>query len=160
VRALALMLISVGTYQTVVLSLVAQEAFTPNDAIQPAHVLGALFISILVMQIDSYVFLRAGFHADGLRLLAHAGLDISGGAAAKITGGLFLAIRILLSLGFAQLTAIFVGILIFRADVGAEINRSFLRENAALIAQANAHADAEIARATETAKQAERNAST
>ena len=106
-----------------------------------------------MLLIDSYVFVRAGFHADGIRELARGGLDLSGGWAVKVTAGIFLGFRILLALGFAQLTAIFVALILYQGDIAADLNSQAQRENTALIASANRHVDADIEQASDAVKE-------
>jgi hypothetical protein len=60
---------------------------------------------------------------------------------------IFLAFRIMLSIGLAQLTAIFVSLLIFGSDINAPIEKKFLDANRHLIRFETALVDAEIQRA-------------
>ena len=154
VRAIGVLMILVWCYQAGLLSIVAHQVLAPDGAFHPALVAGSAFIASLLLVIDSYCFLRASFHADGVRELARAGLDISGGWGVKLAAGLFLTLRILLSLGFAQLTGIFVSLYIFHADIAHEVDRRFQQNNAALISAATHRVDAQIQRTTEAEKAA------
>ena len=155
VRAIGVLMILVWIYQTGLLSIVAHQILAPGGGIHPALIAGSAFIATLLLAIDSYCFLRASFHADGLRELARAGLDISGGWGVKLTAGLFLVLRIALSLGFAQLTGIFVSLLIFHADIAREVDRSFQQSNAVVISAATHRVDAQIQRTTAAEQAAE-----
>lgn len=143
VRAIALLLIFAWIYQAALLTLVAHRLLAPEGGVHPALIAGALFIATLILLIDSYVFLRAGFHADGIRELARAGLDLSGGWKTKVTAGIFLNLRISLSLALAQLTAMLVGLFLWQADIAADLNHRFQQENAGVIVTATAHVDDE-----------------
>ncbi len=94
--------------------------------------------------------MRSGWHLSGIAELKRGGLDISGGPVARIKTGFFLTFRIMLSIGLAQLTAIFVSLLIFAADINSPIEKKYLEANKHLIGPATALVDAEIQRATES----------
>jgi hypothetical protein len=157
VQATAVLFIAVWVYQTAVLALVAHQVFSADGDLHVGLVLGAMLIASLNLMNDSFVFLRAGWHKSGLNELLRGGLDLAGGVTAKIKAGLFLCLRILQALAFAQLTAIFVGLVLFRADIAAVIDRQNEQQNASLIARANADVDAEIQRATDAVKDTELN---
>jgi predicted nucleic acid-binding Zn-ribbon protein len=158
VRAIAVLFIFVWILQAAELSIVAHQLLSPEGEVRPELIIGSMFIATLILLLDSYVFVRAGFHADGLNELARGGLDLTGGLAAKIKAGLFLALRIFLSLGFAQLTAIFLGLILFRPDITAEIDRFYQQQNATLIASATRQVDSEIQRADDAVKGASAHA--
>lgn len=146
-QAIALLLIFVWLYQGGLIAIVAHRLLAPDGNVHLGLVLMSLFIATLMLLIDSYVFVRAGFHADGIRELARAGLDLSGGFGAKLKAGIFLSVRILLSLGFAQLTAIFIALILYRADIAADLDHRYQQENAPLITAAQQRVDAEIQQA-------------
>jgi hypothetical protein len=93
--------------------------------------------------------MRSGWHLSGIQELKRGGLDISGGALVRVKAGFFLTIRIALSIGLAQLTAIFVSLLIFQADIQKRFEGTYLQANAQLIAPAAELVDAAIHRATD-----------
>ncbi len=89
--------------------------------------IASLFIATFILFIDSYMIMRSGWHLSGIAELKRGGLDISGGPVARIKTGFFLTFRIMLSIGLAQLTAIFVSLLIFAADINSPIEKNIWR---------------------------------
>lgn len=154
VRAIGMLMLFVWAYQAGLLGIVAHELLAPDGEFHPDLTFGAAFIATLVLLIDSYGFLRAGFHAEGIQQLARGGLDLAGGLAAKIKAGIFLGLRILLSLGFAQLSAVFVALILFKSDITAEIERFYREQNRSLIASVSLQTDADIARAADVTQEA------
>lgn len=150
VRSLGWLMLATLTYQTGLFSLIGHTLFGKPGHIEPVIILGALAIATFIMLIDSYVVFRCGWHVEGLRELARGGVDIAGGAMARIKGGLFLLIRVFgLSVGLAQLTALFVSLIVFGTDIHARIEAKYLQANAPLIAHVTAFVDADIQRKTE-----------
>lgn len=147
VRAIGLLLVFVWVYQTALIAIVAHRLLAAEGDFRPALVAMSMLIATLLLLIDSYGFCRAGFHADGIRELARAGLDISGGFAVKFTAGLFLTFRIFLALVFAQLTAIFMSLILYHGDVMAHLEHQYQQQNGALIAAATRRADGDIQQA-------------
>ncbi|HEX4409036.1 MAG TPA: DUF4407 domain-containing protein [Xanthobacteraceae bacterium] len=135
-------------FQTAILTLVAHELFAKPGEFRVELLIGALFIALFVMLIDSYMVMRSGWHLSGIQELKRGGLDVSGGAAARIKAHIFLAVRLGFSVALAQLTAIFVSLLIFFADIEAPILDDYLKANAHLVAPATELVNATIARAT------------
>lgn len=155
VRAIALLLIASWVYQGALIAIAAHLLLAPEGGVHPTLVAGAFFISTVILLIDSYVFLRAGFHADGIRELARAGIDLSGGWIAKLTARIFLSLRIMLSAALAQLTALIVGLVLWQADIAADLNHRFQQENASVIAAATSRADADDRQAADAVKGAQ-----
>lgn len=149
VRAVALIMICTWLYQTALFCLISHLLFELPGQIRPELVLASMFIATFILLIDRYMIILSGWHLSGIEELKRGGLDISGGAAARIKAGFFLAIRIFLSIGIAQLTAIFMSILVFSADIAAEIRGDNLRANARPLAAITTLVDAAIQRATE-----------
>ena len=75
-----------------------------------------------------------------------AELDISGGPIARVKAALFLVVRILLAFGLAQLTAIFVCMLVYGHDIDARIDSDNIRANAPIVAAATDRVDGDIRR--------------
>jgi Domain of unknown function (DUF4407) len=150
--AVAEIMILVVIYQTVLFALVGHQLWASSGQIRPEIILGSVFIAVFIMFIDSYMIMRSGWHLSGIAELARGGLDIGGGVAARIKAGIFLVFRIMLSIGLAQLTAIFVSLLIFAADVNAPIENKYLEANRHLVGPATALVDAEIQRGTASVK--------
>jgi hypothetical protein len=151
VRAVGEIMICTWLYQSGLFVVILHRIFASPGQIRPEFVLVSMFIATFIMFIDSYMVMRSGWHLEGLKALGHAGLEIAGGALARIKAGIFLSIRICLSIGLAQLTAIFVSLLIFGADIDARIHASYLRANGHLVGPATALVDAAIQRATDAA---------
>jgi len=136
VRAISLLLIFAWIYQAGLIAVVAHHLLAPDGAVHPELVAGSFFIATMMLLLDAYLFIRAGFYAQGVHELARAGIDLSGGWATKLTAGAFLLFRIVLSVAFAQLTAIFVGLILYHADIVADLNQHSQQQNAKVIAAA------------------------
>jgi hypothetical protein len=155
VRAIGLLMVSVWVYQTAVIAMVAHRLLASDGRLHLTLVAMSMLIATMLLLIDSYGFCRAGFHADGIRELARAGLDLSGSFAAKIAAGVFLAFRILLALVFAQLTAIFMSLILYHADIMAHLEQQNQQQNAALITAATRRIDGDIQQASEAVSEAQ-----
>jgi hypothetical protein len=151
VRAVGEIMICTLLYQSGLFALILHRLFAAPGQIRPELVLVSMFIATFIMFIDSYMVMRSGWHIEGIKALLHAGLEIAGGTLARIKSGIFLSIRIGLSIGLAQLTAIFVSLLIFAGDINAKIHEKYLTTNAHLIGPATTMVDAAIQRATDAA---------
>ena len=148
VRAVGLLLVCTWLYQTALFSIISNRLFAAPGEILPSLLAASAFLASFIMSIDSYMILRSGWNLQGLQELKRGGIDISGGAMASIKAGFFLAIRIILSIGIAQLTAIFLSLLIFGSDITARLQESYQKANAALIASSTTLVDEDIRRAT------------
>jgi Domain of unknown function (DUF4407) len=146
VRALGELLIASFLWQTMLLALISHRLFAAPGEVRPELLLGAAGIGLFVLLIDSYIFYRSGFEISGIDELRRGGLEVGGGhgPASKIG---YLAARIVLSVGFAQLTAIFVALIIFAADTDSRINSTYQNANARLRTDITAIVDADIQRA-------------
>lgn len=145
-RAVAEIQLFVWAYQTSLLSITAHRLFAAPDQFRPELFVGAAFIATFILLLDSYMVMRSGWHLSGIAELKRAGIDISGGTGARVKAGVFLSIRILLAIGFALISAIFLGILGFDKDIEAQLQENYRRANAPLIAQATALLDADLGR--------------
>lgn len=145
-RAVAEIQLFVWAYQTALLSVTAHRLFAAPDQVRIELFVGAAFIATFILLLDSYMVMRSGWHLSGIAELKRAGIDISGGKGARIKAGVFLSIRILLAIGFALISAIFLGILGFNKDIEAQLQENYRRANAPLIAQATALFDADLGR--------------
>lgn len=155
VRAIGLLMVFVWIYQTAVLAIVAHRILAPDGGLKPLLIVASMLISTMLLLIDSYGFCRAGFHADGIRELARAGLDISGGFLVKFTASLFLAFRILLALFFAQLTAVFMSLILYHADIMAHLEHKYQQQNMVLITTVTHRVDGDIQQATDAVNAAQ-----
>ncbi len=136
-------------YQFSLFFIIGQKLFAAAGQIRPDLALAAMFIATFIMAIDSYMIMRSGWHLSGIEELKRGGLDVAGGTVARVKAVAFLAIRIALSIGLAQLTAIFVALLIFGADIDARLFDRYREANAPLMATATVLVDGAIKRATE-----------
>lgn len=150
VRAVAEIMICTWLYQAALFGGISDRLFAVPGHIRPELVLASMFIATFILLIDSYMVMRSGWHLSGIEELKRGGIDISGGPGARIKAGLFLAIRIFLSICIAQLTAIFLSIIIFASDIDARTQSAYLQANAHLLPAATALVDGEIQRATAT----------
>lgn len=151
-RAIAHIMVLTWAYQAALFFMIGQKLFTSGGELRPELLLVALFIATFILLIDSYMVMRSGWHLSGIAELKRGGLDISGGRGARIKANVFLAIRVLLSIGLAQLTAVFLSLLVFGADISAYNQSRYLRANADIIASASAQVDAEIRRVGEAVR--------
>jgi uncharacterized protein DUF4407 len=148
VRAIGEIQICVWLFQTGLFSLIGHRLAAAQQ-IRPEIVIIAMFLATMITAIDSYVIMRSGWHIEGLKRLAQGGLDISGSALARIKAWFFLTVRIALSIGLAQLSAIFISILVYQADINAPIQDAYLKANAHLLGPATELVDGEIQRDTD-----------
>jgi hypothetical protein len=148
-RAVGEIMICTWLYLAALFAMISQHLFAASGQIRPELVLTSMAIASFITLIDSYMIMRSGWHLSGIEELKRGGLDISGGAVARMKAGFFLTIRILLSIGIAQLTAIFLSLIIFGADIAARIEGPYLQANARLTSNATALVDGGIQRATE-----------
>jgi hypothetical protein len=148
VRAIGEIMICTWFYQCALFYIIGDRLFAEAGQIRPDVALAAMFIATFIMAIDSYMIMRSGWHLSGIEELKRGGLDVAGGTLARVKAAVFLAIRIALSIGLAQLTAIFVALLIFGADIDARLLDRYREANAPLIAAATTLVDGAIGRAT------------
>ena len=149
VRAIAFLMTCTWLYQSALFSIISHRLFAEPGQIRPKLIVASAFLATFIMTIDSYMVMRSGWHLSGIQELKRGGIDISGGIGPRLKTGFFLAIRILLSIGIAQLTAIFLSLLIFGSDITARLQAINLGANAALTSSAMALVDGEIKRATD-----------
>ena len=149
VRAVAQLMICTWFYQAALFSIIAHRLFAAPGQIRPELLLASAFLASFILLIDSYMVMRSGWHLSGTQELKRGGIDISGGIGPRLKAGFFLAIRITLSIGIAQLTAIFLSLIIFDSDCTARLQATNLNANAVLTSNATALVDGEIQRATD-----------
>jgi hypothetical protein len=149
IRAIAWLMLATMLYMTALFSLVGHSLFAAAGQVRLEIILGALAVSAFILLIDRYVVVISGYHQEGLRELARGGLDILGGVVPRIKASVYLFVRILvLSVGLAQLTAIFVSLLVFSKDIHGRIEKKYLEANAGTIAQVTVLIDGNIERTT------------
>jgi hypothetical protein len=150
VCAIAWLMLGALAYQTGLFSVVGHMLFASPGEIRPEIIIAAFAIALFIMGIDRYIIVICGYHSEGLKELARAGIDIRGSLPIRIKAGLFLVIRIfVLAVGLAQITALFVSLIWFAADIHARIDKKDLIANASLISQATNLVDGEIQRETD-----------
>jgi hypothetical protein len=135
-------------YVTSLFALISHKVFAPPGTFRPELVLASGFLALFLTLVDSYLFIRSGWFYSGIDELKRGGLDIGAGIWARVKAGFSFVIRLVLSIGLAQLTAIFMGLILF-TDINFSIQRKWREANASLIARATESVDAEIRRATE-----------
>jgi hypothetical protein len=148
VRAIGEIMICTWLYQCALFYIIGHRLFAAAGQIRPDLGLAAMFLATFIMAIDSYMIMRSGWHLSGIEELKRGGLDVAGGRLARVKAVVFLAVRIALSVGLAQLTAIFVALLIFGADIDARLLDAYREANAPLIATATTLVDGAIERGT------------
>jgi hypothetical protein len=151
VCALGGLLIASFLWQTTLLSVIGDRLFSAPGEIRPVLLFGAVGIALFVLLIDSYIFYRSGFEISGIEELRRGGLEVGGGHGPASKFG-YLAARIVLSVGFAQLTAIFVALIIFGADIKSRILATYESANARVLHEVTAIIDADIQRANAAVK--------
>ena len=149
VKATAELLVCTMLYQATLFAIISHRLFAAPGEIRPDLILGSLFVSGFILLIDSYCVIGSQWHLSGLESIRRGGLDCFGGVTARIKAGIFLSLRILFSIALAQITALFVSLLVFQADIFSETQRVYLQANAHLIAGATALVDSNIRRATD-----------
>ncbi len=147
VRAVAEIQLFVFCYQAALFAIIGQRLFANPGQVRADLTAGALFLAAFISLLDSYMFMRSGWHQAGIAELKRGGLDISGGPWRAIKTAILLTVRIALSVGLAQLTAIFVSLLIFASDVETKVENTQAQHNAGLIATATTQTDEAIRRA-------------
>jgi hypothetical protein len=146
IRAIAWLMLGVLIYQSTLFALIGHELFAGSGEIRPEIIVGALALSVFIMLIDRFAVVIPAYHQQGLKELARGGLEL--GTRAVFKTAIFLFIRVgILSVGLAQLSAIFFGLLIFSKDVHSRIEQRYLLANAQQIAAVTMLVDAEIKRA-------------
>jgi hypothetical protein len=106
-------------------------------------------LSCYLVAIDVYAFNHSGDHQNGLRELKRGGLDLTGGTTETLRSYGYLAVRLILSFGLAQLSAIAFALLWYGADISAQINATYQTNNAALIQRMTGSVDGDIKRLTD-----------
>lgn len=104
------------------------------------------FLASYLVAIDVYAFNHSGDHQNGLRELKRGGLDLMGGAAESLRSYGYLAVRLVLSFGLAQLSAIAFALLWYGADISAQIDAIYQSRNAVLTEQMTSSVQADLKR--------------
>jgi hypothetical protein len=150
IRAVSLLLLCTAVYSAGIFSVIAQRLFGEPGHLDLRLIATSIAITIFIVAIDSYVFLRCSWFEAGVIELARGGLDISGGSNARIKASVFLSVRIGLSLCLAALTGTFFSDIVFYKDILARLDHNYQVADAGLVRDATALVDAEIKRATDS----------
>ena len=150
VRGIGAIMLGVATYLTALFFLITNKLFAPPGQIRIELLIPSLSFALFIIAIDAFQINRSSWQLSGIAELKRGGLDISPALAVRINGGIFLTVRVMLSGGLAQLTALFVSLLIYGGDINSPIEKKYLEANRDLIGPATALVDAEIQRATES----------
>ena len=145
--ASALINCAVWLYQAGLFAYISHRLFAEPGQIRPELILVSGGLATFVLIFDAYAINRASFFQSGASELARAGLDISGGLIARSKNGIFYVVRVVLSAGLAQLTAVFMLIMVFASDLDARIQQAYRNSNSHLIIAASQPVDDAIARA-------------
>jgi hypothetical protein len=151
-RSVANIMIFNWLYQSALFAMISHRLWAASGQLRPDLVLAAALMATFVLSIDRYMIILSGWHLSGIQELKRGGIDIGGGPMARVKAACFLAVRILLSIGNAQLSAIFLSLFIFAADIDAHVRSAWLQANAPLIADASKPVEGEIQRATDAVK--------
>ena len=150
-RSVGLLMLFTWCYQTAIFVMITTRLFGTAGQTRPELVVVSVFIATFILLIDRLMVIHSGWHLSGIDELCRCGgLDISGGVKNRIKSAAFFVIRLVLSVGIAQLTAIFLSLLIFGADIDARIRNAYLYANAALTALVTTSVDTDIQRAKKT----------
>lgn len=104
------------------------------------------FLASYLVAIDVYAFNHSSDHQNGLRELKRGGLDLTGGAIEALRSYGYLFVRLVLSFGLAQLSALAFALLWYGADISAEINTAYRADNIVLSQQMSRAVDADVKR--------------
>jgi hypothetical protein len=150
VCAIAWLMLGALAYQTGLFSVVGHMLFASPSEVRPGIILAAFAIALFIMGIDRYVVVICGYHSEGLKEIARAGIDIRGGFLIRLKAALFLVVWIFgLAVALAQITALFVSLIWFSADIHYRIVKKYLIANAPLMSQATTLVGDSIQRETD-----------
>jgi hypothetical protein len=142
----ARLLIASAVYLAFTFTLVSHRLFATPDEIRPSLIFVSVCMAIFIAQIDSYI-MKAQWYREGIAQLVKSGIDMSEGALARIKGVAFLVVRIgVLSVGLAQLSALFLSLIIFSGDINARVEKQWREDNASLLAAATIQVNSQINR--------------
>ena len=149
IKAAAEIFVLTFCYQAALWIGVGHMLFAAPGQIRLDIIVVGLFLATFVLFIDSYMFMHSAWEQAGLHELRRGGIDCGGGALARIKGAIFLAVRTVLAVGNAQLTAVFFGLLLFAGDINSRLQDDYLKANSHLLAQATTVVNDATTRATD-----------
>jgi len=155
VKVIGAMLIIVGLWQLGWFTLAAHMVFAKPDEIHPSFAAFAVLPVLIILLFDSHSMVRPSWMAHGLRDLEQHGLKVAKPKHGKTKNALMFCGRLALSLIVAQIIASLVSLILYAADIGAEIDRGHLQQNAALMGPATKRVDAELGKNADARVQSE-----
>lgn len=146
IRTMAGLMLLVWGGQTALFSIALHTMLAPPGVFRPAFVVGAMLVATTILLLDSFMIMRASWHIHGVQELARGGLILPGSLLARCKNVIFVTVRLGVSLVLAQLSALFLGLLLFDKDITAEIDRTYQQKNAVLFVQARTSVETEVGR--------------
>jgi hypothetical protein len=138
-------------FTTCLYSLISHTLFASPGQIRIELIIASLCFALFVMLIDLEIFIRPSWIREGFHGLKRGGLIIPISLGDRVGGALSLMVRIALGLGLCQLSALFLALIMFQADIDTRIQDSWRQANSHLIGPATMRVDDEIRRATDAA---------
>ena len=136
-------------YQAGLYILIGHQLFAAPGEIRPDIIIVGLFLATFILRVDAWMFVHSVWEQAGLHELWRGGIDCGRGTLAAVKTGAFLAVRIVLAVGNAQLTAVFFGLLVFAGDINSRLQDDYLKANSHLLAQATTVVNDTTTRATD-----------
>lgn len=144
VKTVAWLLMAVWVWQFALFTAVAHMMLARQGELRPELFAAGAVLASVILLIDSYVIVRSSWSLQGIKELARGGLEIPSTTWASIKNGLFVLLRVLVTIGMAQLLALFLAILMFGKDIQADLDRRFRELNGPLIAKITDQVDRSI----------------
>ena len=144
VKTLFWLLAAVWLWQFALFTAVAHMMLSRPDHLRPELFAAGAVLASIILLIDSYVIVRTSWSLQGMKELARGGLELGSTFAARFKNGLFVSLRVLVTIGMAQLLALFLAILMFGKDIQADLDRRFREFNGDLIGKITAQVDGVI----------------
>lgn len=144
-------LINVGLWvlQSVLYTYISHRLFAEEGQFRLELVLMSIGLATYILIFDAVAINRAGYFEAGAEELCNAGMDLSGGWRAGVKNSFFYVARFILSIGLAQMTALFMLVMIFAKDIDTRIQQAYRSVNGHLVIAATKPVDDQIERARE-----------
>ena len=144
IKAVAELQVSSAIFQAVIFGLAGHVLLAGTTEIHPSIVAEAIGLAVFLMVVDAFAIVRTSWIGEGHEQLRRAGLDLTGGWAARMSSWCMRSIRIAFSIGLSVLTAIAIGACIFRDDIQSHLDQSSIQQNAPVVARATELVDKRI----------------
>lgn len=141
VKTLAWLLMAVWLWQAALFTATAHMMLARPGEFRPELFASGVMLASIILLIDSYVIVRTSWSLQGMKELARGGLEIPNTFGARFKNGLFVFLRVLVTIGMAQLLALFFAILVFGKDIQADLDRRYRDANGDLIAKITMQVD-------------------